>query len=195
MNTGNSSIKKFVQTAMFIAIIIVLDIAQLGLIRTPWAAITILHIPVIIGAITMGPVSGGIIGCSFGLIAMLEASLRPGSPADMLFSPFSSNNPFGSIVMCVGARILLGLAAAVIFRAMYSRGANLHISLAVSAVAATFIHSASVLGLMSILFEQFPLSELFGVIIAVNAPVEMAVAAVVTTAVGKPLLKYTGGMR
>ncbi|MPM61417.1 hypothetical protein SDC9_108275 [bioreactor metagenome] len=122
---------------------------------------------------------------------MLEATYRPGSPIDMLFSPFSSASPIASIIMCFGPRILLGLVAAYLFKALSATKMKSYLSISISALTATICHTSTVLILLSVLFAAFPLSSLLGIIIGVNALLEMAAAILITAAVTYPLLRFS----
>ena len=100
---------RLAQLAMLIAIQAILTFTPLGFIMIPPISITIMHIPVIIGAVTMGPLFGGILGASFGVMSMLKATFAAASPADIIFSPFISGTPVQSLILCVVPRILLGV--------------------------------------------------------------------------------------
>ncbi len=184
--------KKLIQLSLFIALLVVLDLLNIGMIRIPPVSITIMHIPVIVGAILLGPISGGILGAAFGIISMIEATFRPGSPVDMLFSPFSSPNPLLSAVMCLVPRILLGLIAGYVFlllkRLFKERDKNA-VSVIVTAVFSTACHTALVLGSLSLFFDALPFKEIFGIIIGTNGLIEIAAAAFLSVTLVIPLAK------
>ena len=70
--------QKMVLTAAFAAIIIIMaNVPFLGFIRLGLVSATTLHIPVIIGAILMGPASGAFLGFIFGLNSFLQATFNP----------------------------------------------------------------------------------------------------------------------
>lgn len=189
-NVTNKSnkVRKLVMLSLFIAILIVLNLTGIGFIRMPWGiSITIMHIPVIIAAITMGPIYGGIVGGAFGIISMLEATFRGGA-ADILFSPTASGNPLGSIFMCIVPRIVLGVVAALVFKVIMRYTKNSIVSAGVAAAFATFLHSAMVLLSLSIIFSAFPLKEVIAIIVGINAIVEVVAAIVISIALVKPLL-------
>lgn len=82
------------------ALTVFLGITHLGLI--PWfsgAAITILQVPVIIGAIIEGPIVGMAIGAIFGISSLIQAAIAPTGPLDPLFV-----NPLVSVLprICIG---------------------------------------------------------------------------------------------
>ncbi len=181
--------RELVQLSLLIALEAVLAFTPLGFIMIPPISITLLHIPVIIGAILMGPSAGGILGLAFGLFSMLKASTAAASPADMAFSPFLSGSPLSSVVMCILPRVLLGVIAGGLYLLLSRKVKGDAVSMGVSAVAATFLHSMMVLGLLSLLFQALPLKDVIAALIGVNCLLEMLAAAVVTAAVCVPLKK------
>ena len=140
----------------------------------PPISITIMHIPVIIGAVTMGPLFGGILGASFGVMSMLKATFAAASPADIIFSPFISGTPVQSLILCVVPRILLGVIAAWLFIGLKKLIKNETASIGLSAGIATLCHSAMVLGLMWFLFDSLPLKEVFATMMSLNCLLEIA---------------------
>ncbi|MBW6475431.1 MAG: ECF transporter S component [Anaerolineaceae bacterium] len=86
--------RKIVITGVLSALSIFLGMTRLGFI--PWitgASLTIMHIPVIIGAVLEGPVVGVAIGFIFGLFSLIQAAVAPTGPADVWFT-----NPLLSIL-------------------------------------------------------------------------------------------------
>ena len=187
MEKSSAQTRRMVQLAILIALEAVLTFTSLGFIMIPPISITLLHIPVIIGAILMGPSAGGILGLAFGLFSMLKASTAAASPADMAFSPFLSGSPLSSVVMCILPRVLLGVIAGGLYLLLSRKVKGDAVSMGVSAVAATFLHSMMVLGLLSLLFQALPLKDVIAALIGVNCLLEMLAAAVVTAAVCVPL--------
>jgi uncharacterized membrane protein len=97
----NSSIdiKKMTIIGVLGAISIVLGLTPLGFIPIGPTRATIMHIPVIIGAIMEGPIVGGFIGLIFGLSSMFQAVTNP-TPISFVFL-----NPLVSIL----PRVLIGI--------------------------------------------------------------------------------------
>lgn len=179
---------RLTQLGILIALEAVLTFTPLGFIIIPPISITLLHVPVIIGAVLLGPVSGGILGGAFGIFSMIRATMT-GNPGDILFNPAASGNPLASIVMCVLPRILLGLFAAWLFALLkrLTKGVEL-VAIPVAAGIATALHTIMVLSCMGLFFQAFPLAEVLAYVVSVNGLVEICVAVVVATAVCKPML-------
>ena len=191
MRNTNQKTLRLAQLAILIALEAVLTFTPLGFIMVPPISITLMHIPVIVGAVLMGPVDGGILGLSFGVFSMIKASTAAASPADMAFSPFLSGEPVSSIVMCIIPRILLGVIAGALYLLLSKKIKSGALSMGISAVVATFCHSMMVLVLLSVLFQSLPLKAVLASLIGVNCLLEMLAAAVVDVAVCKPLLRVT----
>jgi len=101
--------RKIVVTGVLGAIAILLGLTHWGFI--PWfggVSLTIMHVPVIIGAILEGPVVGAGIGLIFGLFSMLQAAIAPSGPTDVWFT-----NP----VLSVLPRLFIGPVAWLVYSA------------------------------------------------------------------------------
>ncbi len=108
--TTNFRTLKMVQLALFTAIIILMAFTPIGYIKTLGLEITLIVIPVTVGAIVLGPVSGAILGGVFGITSFIQC---------FGLSPFGamllSINPVGTFIVCLVPRILMGWLAGLIF--------------------------------------------------------------------------------
>lgn len=102
------STKQIVIIGMLSSISIILGITGLGFIPIPPIKATIMHIPVIIGAIVEGPVVGAMVGLIFGIFSIVQAIVAP-----TLTSVFNLN-PLVSVL----PRILIGLTSYYTYTAM-----------------------------------------------------------------------------
>lgn len=85
---------------------VMLGLTPLGFIPVGPTRATIMHIPVIIGAIMEGPIVGGLIGLIFGLSSMFQAATNP-TPVSFVFL-----NPLVSIL----PRVLIGIVAHYVYK-------------------------------------------------------------------------------
>ena len=83
----SSQVYGLVLLAMFSAIIFLLAFTPIGLIDLPLIKATILHVPVIIGSILLGPKKGAFLGGIFGLTSLIKNTMMP-SALSFAFSPF-----------------------------------------------------------------------------------------------------------
>ncbi len=103
-----------VRVALMVAIVILLANTPLGMIQLPIIKATTVHIPVIIGAILLGPAAGGILGAVFGICSLLSNTYAP-TLLSFAFSPFMSTTGLPGAVkalwISIGCRILIGVVA------------------------------------------------------------------------------------
>lgn len=179
----NITIRKIVITGVMGAISIFLGASHLGFI--PWlagAALTIMHVPVIIGAVLEGPLVGLLIGLIFGAFSLLQAAIAPTGPADVWFT-----NPLVSIV----PRLFIGPMAWLAYRGL--KGANEALSLAISGVVGSLTNTILVLGVLG-LYRFLPWA-LIGTIAVTNGLPEAVVAAIITLAVVAAWKRIESGRR
>ena len=106
----SSRTRKIVVTGVLGAIAIILGLTRIGFI--PWfsgASLTIMHVPVIIGAVLEGPIVGVTIGLIFGIFSMIQAAVAPNGPTDIWFT-----NPLLSVM----PRLFIGPLAWVVWNAL-----------------------------------------------------------------------------
>ena len=159
---------------MLSAISIVLGASGVGFIPLPMAKATIMHIPVIIGAILEGPIVGMAAGLIFGIFSIIQNLTNPS-----LLS-FAFLNPLVSVL----PRMLIGVTAHYSHRIPFIKNNVLRI--AVSAVAGTLTNTIGVLGMIYLLYPAeyaqangIEVSQAAAAILGValtNAPGEMIVS-------------------
>lgn len=135
------------------AIELLLAFSSFGYIVIEPLAITVMHIPVIVGAFFLGPFEGMALGGIFGLTSMWKASVSGMTYIDSVFSPFSSGAPFSSVVLSIGTRMLFGLLAGIMFKAV-ERSKYKRTSVAIVTFLSVFIHSFLVYGALYFLFPE-----------------------------------------
>ena len=143
------------------AIVIVLANTPLGMIQLPIIKATTVHIPVIIGAILLGPLAGGILGFVFGVCSLISNTMAP-TLLSFAFSPFLSTTGLSgaakSIWISVGCRILIGVAAGWLWILLQQWNMNRKglqiIALAVTGFVGSMVNTITVMGSIYILFAQ-----------------------------------------
>lgn len=188
-----SRTRKIVVTAVLSAITIVLGLLPMGgYIPFAGISITILTIPVIIGAVLEGPIVGAGIGLIFGLTSMYQAATAPKSPLDPLFV-----NPLLSVI----PRMLIGPVAWLVWSALKRWKV---IGLLAAGFFGSYANTVFVLGALGLIFgKDSRVLEIFGdkvwkalggVALASGAP-EAGVAAVVVLIVTATYLQFTFGKK
>ena len=113
MKTRKHDTHWMVGVAMMAAIVVLLANTPLGMIQLPIIKATTTHIPVILGAILMGPLAGTILGCVFGICSMINNTIAP-ALLSFAFSPFLSTSLIGAVKalwVAVGCRAMIGLVS------------------------------------------------------------------------------------
>ena len=88
MKNRKKDTRWLVGVAMMAAIVVLLANTPLGMIQLPIIKATTTHIPVIIGAILLGPMAGAVLGGVFGLCSLVSNTVAPVA-ASICFSPLS----------------------------------------------------------------------------------------------------------
>jgi uncharacterized membrane protein len=162
--------RKIVIAGALGAISAFLGLTHLGFI--PWitgAALTLMHVPVIIGAVLEGPVVGVAVGLIFGISSMLVGAIAPTGPADEWFV-----NP----VLAVLPRLFIGPVAWLAWRALRRWPFP---ALIVAGVAGSLTNTLLVLGVIGLL-GHLPWGALPGILVGNGLP-EAVLSAVLTVAV------------
>lgn len=162
--------RKIVITGIMGAIAIFLGLTRWGFL--PWfsgASLTIMHIPVIIGAVLEGPVVGLVIGLIFGLFSMLQAAIAPNGPTDVWFT-----DP----VLAVLPRLFIGPVAWLVWNGLKRWPV---VGLAGAGIAGSITNTLLVLGVIG-LKGLLPWAVVWTVAVGNGLP-EAGVAAVLVVAV------------
>lgn len=101
--------------AALILLEILLSFTFLGYIHLPLITVTTAYIPVLLAGCLLGPMQATVLGFVFGLTSMYKASASYVIYADIIFSPFVSGNPVGSIILSIGSRTLFGFLTGIAF--------------------------------------------------------------------------------
>ncbi|MCI9463357.1 MAG: ECF transporter S component [Lachnospiraceae bacterium] len=111
----NEKTYELVLTALFTAIIIIMAFTPLGYIPLVVINATIIHIPVILGALFLGPKKGAFLGFTFGFTSFINNTFKAVTPSAFVFSPVLAANVVGvsgifkSLYICFIPRILVGV--------------------------------------------------------------------------------------
>ena len=198
MKTKKHDTRWLVSVALMAAIIIVLANTPLGMIQLPVIKATTVHIPVILGAILLGPSAGAILGGVFGICSVVSNTMTP-TLLSFAFSPFMSTTgipgAFKALWVAVGCRILLGVAAGwlwILFRKVKV------IALPIVGFAGSIFHTIIVMGSIYVLFAQqyaeakeVAISAVFGLVmgtVMASGIPEAIAAAILVLAIGKVLV-------
>jgi len=157
--------RKIVITGIMGAIAVFLGVTRWGFI--PWfggVSLTIMHVPVIIGAVLEGPIVGALIGLIFGIASLIQAAVAPNGPGDVIFT-----NPFIAVL----PRLFIGPVAWAVWH-LLKRWAPL--GLIASGALGSLTNTILVLGAIGLL-GILPWPAIGGIIVS-NGLLEAALSAV-----------------
>lgn len=110
-NKTTNKTRYMVDLALMSAVIVLMALTPLGYIRTPALSITLIPIPVAVGAIILGPAGGAVLGTVFGATSFAQALSGGGMGAILL-----QINPLATLFLCIVPRILEGFLCGLIFK-------------------------------------------------------------------------------
>lgn len=187
--------------AMFCGVLLVMGVTGIGFIPLPVIKATTMHIPVILGAILLGPGAGAVLGGVFGLCSMWVNTTSPGLLA-FAFSPFMSQEGLPGVLkslwIALGCRILLGVIAGWLWRLLKKVIKQDYVALPITAAVSTICHTILVMGSIYVLLAQqyaeaknVAITAVFGLVmgtVTASGIPEAIAAAILVTVIGKALL-------
>ena len=202
MNKNKSDTRYMATLAMLCGVLLVMGMTGIGFIPLPVIKATTMHIPVILGAILLGPAAGAVLGAVFGLCSIWANTVTPGL-LSFAFSPFMTTEGFLGILkslwIALGCRIFLGVIAGWLWKLLRKVFHKDYLALPITAAIATLCHTVLVMGSIYFLLAQqyaaaknVAFSAVFGLIIgtvtASGIP-EAIAAAILVTVIGKALIR------
>nr|WP_027871306.1 ECF transporter S component [[Eubacterium] cellulosolvens] len=139
-----SRVQKMVGTAVLAAIVVVLQTVASGIHVGPFT-ITLSLVPIIIGAIMFGPVSGAVLGAVFGIVVATAVVVGADQGGAIMFS----QNPVATILICLLKSTVAGFVAGLISHKAASK--KLMLGVVLAAIAAPVCNTGIfVLGLSTV---------------------------------------------
>ena len=111
MNNKTTNVRYLAQLALLAAIEVVMKLMGLGSVPVGPLYMSFLTVPIAVGAMTMGPTAGAILGGVFGLVSMKDAI----TGVSAMTSVFFQISPINTFVLCVVMRVLMGWCVGLLF--------------------------------------------------------------------------------
>lgn len=181
---------------IFSALILLMTFTPIGYLVIPGIGVsaTLIHIPVIVGAVVLGPKLGTALGLVWGVTCVVRAAVMPQSVLDPLFV-----NPLVSIL----PRILVGLFAGLVFvglkKLMKEKKGSTVLPAAIAGGVGALTNTIFVLGILFAIYSKHEavagmltgtnsVAAIIGTILSVNGAVEIFSAVLLTPPIAKALL-------
>ena len=195
MSNTSSKTRYMVELAMMIAVILLMAFTPLGYIRTPFLTVTLITIPVAVGAMFLGPKGGMVCGLAFGLTSFYTALTAP----SLMMAAFMTVNPIYVAILCIIPRALEGLFCGLIFKALRKALKN-PVTYYIAGISCPAINTILFMGTLVLLFYNCEyvvnMRETLGVsnplafvvaVVGVQALFEVAACGIVSGALGQGL--------
>lgn len=202
MNKRMKDTRWLTSVALMAAIVILLANTPLGMIQLPIIKATTVHIPVILGAILLGPWAGAILGAVFGICSMVSNTIAP-TLLSFAFSPFMSMTGLVGAVkaiwISIGCRVMIGLVSGWLWMILKKIKVNPLIGLPLTGFIGSMTNTVFVMGSIYYLLareyaqvKSVAVDAVWGLVmgtVTASGIPEAIAAAVLVALIGKVLLK------
>lgn len=184
------STKYLVEMALLVAIILLMAFTPIGYIKTAGLEITLIVVPVAVGAITLGPKAGAILGGVFGITSFIQCFGMSAFGSVLL-----GINPIFTFIVCVPTRILEGWLTGLIFNGLVKNKLPKTASVTIASLCCPLLNTLFFMGSLVILFAdtmrtQFGMTKVIPFIAAfvgINGLIEAAICFVLGAAIAEAL--------
>ena len=195
--TKKLDITYMVELSALIAIVFIMAFTPLGYIPTPMIKISLISIPVAVGAILLGPSAGLILGTVFGLTSIFQSYTGDGLGPLMV-----SIAPISNIIVRLPTRMLMGWLTGIIYKFLKDSKASA-VSIPIACVSAPVLNTILYMTTLCLLFFRkpeiqnwatglgLPIDNVIAFVTAMvgfNAVFEACASLIIGTAVSKALL-------
>lgn len=195
---GRINTAYLVQMALLTAIILLMAFTPIGYIKTLGLEITLIIIPVAVGAIVLGPAAGAVLGFIFGMTSFIQCF-----GASAFGTVLLSIHPVYTFIVCVLTRTLMGWLTGLIYTGIRKCGVK-KISAAIASLCCPVLNTLFFMGTLVLFFYQTEfiqsLAQQLGaknplvfvvLFVGVNGLIETIVCFVAGTAVSEALGRVT----
>ena len=144
------SVQTLTQLAILVAIEVVMKLIGLGSVPVGPLYMSFLTVPIAVGAMTMGPTAGAILGGVFGLVSMKDAI----TGVSAMTSVFFQISPINTFVLCVVMRVLMGWCVGLLFRVLRRVDHKKSWSYFVGALSAPLLNTIFFMGYIVLVFYK-----------------------------------------
>lgn len=149
MEKKRLSTKQFVEMALLAAVILLMAFTPIGYIKTLGLEITLIVVPVTVGAVTLGPVAGAVLGAIFGLTSFVQCFGMSAFGAVLL-----GIQPFFTFIVCFVPRLLMGWLTGIIYQALGKVRPMRKFALVIANLAGSLLNTCLFMTTLVLLFYQ-----------------------------------------
>ena len=142
----NGKIKRMAGIALLMAMIVVMQAIGGMIPPVGGFSISLVLIPIVLGAAIFGPKAGAILGGTFGIIVAINCITGADPGGAMVFQA----NPILCILVVLAKGILAGLASGAVYKVV--KGFNSYLAMLLSAIVAPVVNTGVFIGCMYLFF-------------------------------------------
>ena len=182
------------KTALFAALLMMLQLTGLGMIKTPWGlAFTVYGVVVTVGTLAIDLKAGIILSVIFGGISAWQNGILPIDPLNPLFT-MRSWSVWAVFINCLIPRLLIPLTSYGSRLLLKHTKLNEHVSLAINGLVGSLTNTLFFLGMMMLLYAIMgtmpdAIVAYAGTVVTTNGIAEAIIAALATPAIVLTLSK------
>lgn len=125
----NKNITRMVQLAILLAVVVVLQ-CFLGSIKVGTTSFSVVLVPIVVGALILGPAAGAFLGFAFGLVVLIYGISGQDVFTNMLFQA----HPVFTAIICLGKGAAAGWGAGMVYK-LFVKASSFWASVAAAATA------------------------------------------------------------
>ena len=196
-NSNMESVLKLTLTAVFLAIIVVMSFTPIGYLKVGTVEISLLAIPVAMGAALLGVGGGALLGLAFGVTSLIQCFGMSAFGTALM-----GINPALTVILCIVPRVLVGVASALVYKVLKKKNVQANVSSLVSFLTAAVVNTVLFVGLfiaffgntefyagLETTFATTGVIAFFAAFVGVNGIVEAVASALVGGALGTVIKK------
>jgi len=197
-------IREFTLTTVFLAIILLFALTPIGFIHLGIIKATIIHVPIIIASILLGPKIGAFLGLAFGISSIVTNTMAP-TLLSFAFSPAipvlgTSHGSVWALFVAIVPRVMVGVLPHYLYQWLQKVLRKEKVSLFLTGLITTVLHTFFVMGSIALIFHDayakaVNADSMSGIILAIlavffsNGIAEAILAAFAASLVVPPLWK------
>lgn len=191
----NANLFHLTTNAILTAVIIIMSFTPIGYLKIGTVAITFITVPVAIGAIISGPISGAVLGGIFGLTSFIQCF-----GIDPFGTALLNINLIYTLLMCFVPRILTGLLSGLVFKFLSKADKTNLISYVITCLSCSVMNTIFFMASLMVLFGSSDyiksIMDALGqtnvilfmfALVGINALIEIIVNSLISAAISKSL--------
>ncbi len=145
---GKMAARELTTLGLLTGVLLLMSVTPLGYFHTFGLDISLMMVPVGIGAMLMGPKAGAWLGLVFGGTSFYQSMTGSSAFSTMLFNI----NPFYTFLLCIPTRVLMGFLTGVVFQAVQKVDKKKTVCYFVGGFFAAFLNTLFFMGVLIICY-------------------------------------------